>query len=86
MSDTPEPTNPTVDSDSRGRVIGPRERVIRTIYQVLLATFASFPAAFTALATAGVDIPTNVVAVSIGFTAAFTIIATAAMNAWNARD
>lgn len=62
-----------------------RRRVIRTAIQVVVAVLVSIPAAWGALAAAGVDIPASVTAWVIGIPAALTILISAAQNAYDAR-
>lgn len=62
-----------------------RRRVIRTTVQVVVAVLVAIPAAWGALAAAGVDIPAAVTAWVIGIPAALTILISAAQNAYDAR-
>ena len=76
--DEPEPTVTSTEPDAR-------QRVVRTVVQVVVAVLVSIPAAWAALAAAGVTLAPEVTAWVIGIPAALTILISAAQNAYDAR-
>jgi len=62
-----------------------RRRAIRTAIQVAVAVLVSIPAAWGALAAAGVDIPAPVTAWVIGIPGTLTVLISAGQNAYDAR-
>ncbi len=61
---------------------GPRQRVWRSVLQVVVGTAVAVPAAIGALQAAGVNVDPAWVAWGGGASAAFVILASAAQNAW----
>lgn len=79
-----EPSTPE-HADNTSPEPDARRRVIRTVVQVVVAVLVSIPAAWAALAAAGVTLAPEVTAWVIGIPAALTILISAAQNALDAR-
>lgn len=84
-ADYPPVQNPSTDTENVAPVEpDARRRVARTAVQVVLAVLVSIPAAWAALAAAGVEVAPGVTAWVIGIPAALTILISAAQNAYDA--
>lgn len=75
----PDPAAPMAVEPDAG------QRVIRTIIQVVVAVLVAIPAAWAALAAAGVTLAPEVTAWVVGIPAALTILISAGQNAVDAR-
>lgn len=77
--------NPSSPPSAGSNEPNPRQRVIRTVAQVIIAVLVAIPTAWGALAAAGVEIAPEVTAWVIGIPSALVILISAGQNAVDAR-